>query len=241
LVWLSLPVLSLVFLFVAPAGWVAVGYQGLMLAAIAVLGVKLLGREGTRSRKTAGAFVWLALATGALYQVVPAVYAASQWPGPPPFTGVLFNMGEALVVLSPFALWWAYGRDASWRQWVYAAGPALALLAMHFANPALTGIMAIWSIGLTLYLPWPLYAVSLWLAGVTVLVTRRRNEAIGWAQLLLLAGGYTPQFSTQAFVGLIALWLLAAPDPPQVPCPPAATPVGAYLLRPHANRRGAVP
>jgi hypothetical protein len=64
-------------------------------------------------------------------------------------------------------------------------------------------------VGLTLYLPWPVYAAGLWLAGVTVIVAIRRGDPVGWAILLLLSGGYAPQLSLQAFLGLIALWLLA--------------------------------
>jgi len=84
----------------------------------------------------------------------------------------------------------------------------LAFVVAHLANPAMTAIIAIWSTGLTLYLPWPLYAVSLWLAGVVVIASVRRGDTVGWAILLLAAGGYTPQLSTQVLLGLIALWLL---------------------------------
>jgi hypothetical protein len=170
----------------------------------------------------------LALALSGLYQVVPAIYAAGQWPGPPPLAAWLFNAGELLVVLSPLGLWWAYARGASRREWLLAAAPALAFSALHLANPAMAGILAIWSIGLTLYLPWPLYALSLWLAGVTALAARRRREPAGWSVLLLLAGGYAPQLSTQAFLGLIALWLLAAPVLQPTPAAQSAAPAAAH-------------
>ena len=82
---------------------------------------------------------------------------------------------------------------------------------MHLVNPAMSGILAIWSTGLTLYLPWPLYAVSLWLVSVAAIVSLRRGDPAGWAILLLVAGGYAPQLSAQLFLSLIALWLLAPP------------------------------
>jgi len=213
-VWLSLLALSLVFLFLAPNGWLAVGYHVLLLTAIVMTGKRLLlDSKATLEVKLAGALPALALLTGGLYQIGPAVYEALQWPGPPPFTGVLFDLGELLVILSPFALWWAYGRKASRWMWLGAAFPAAAFSVMRFVNPAMTGIMAIWSTGLTLYLPWPAYAVGLWLAGLTVIVSLRRGAAapVGWAILLLAAGGYAPQLSTHAFLGLVALWLLTMP------------------------------
>lgn len=94
---------------------------------------------------------------------------------------------------------------------------------MHLAAPALTGILAIWSTGLTLYLPWPLYALSLWLACAVVAGSLRRNDPTGWAILLLAAGGYAPQLSTHVFLGLVALWL----SPPGEEPAPVAVSEGA--------------
>lgn len=152
----------------------------------------------------------LALAGGSLYQTGSALYSAMRWPGPPPFTTAIFNAGELFAVLSPIGLWWAYGRGAARPAWLWGALPAAAFAVMRLVNPAMTGIVAIWSIGLTLYLPWPVYVASLWLAGVTVIAALRRDEPAGWAILLLAAGGYAPQLSTQVFAGLIALWLLVS-------------------------------
>lgn len=207
----SLLLLSLAFVVVPPAGWLAVTYQGLLLGAIALTGRQMLGSGLSRDQKIAGCLAALALALSALYQVIPALYAALRWPGPPPLAVWLFDAGELIVVACPAALWRAYGRGAGRGVWLLAAVPALVFAGLRLTNPALTGILAIWSTGLTLYLPWPLYALSLWLAGVTVLASLRRGEWAGWAVLMLMAGGYAPQLSTQAFLGLIALWLLAAP------------------------------
>ncbi|HET7376664.1 MAG TPA: hypothetical protein VFK30_08150, partial [Anaerolineae bacterium] len=150
-----------------------------------------------------------ALLVGELYQLIPAIYQAMHWPGPPAVTAPLFNLGELLVVASPIGVWWVY-RQLIDRRWLYVVAliPAVALSIGYAIDPATTGIMAIWSVGLTLYLPWPIYAVSLWLAGVTVLATSRRRQTAGWAVLLLTAGGFAPQLSTQVFLGLIGLWLL---------------------------------
>ncbi|HEY4722682.1 MAG TPA: hypothetical protein VII92_12590, partial [Anaerolineae bacterium] len=93
--------------------------------------------------------------------------------------------------------------------YVFALIPALAVSILHYLDPATTGIMAIWSVGLTLYLPWPIYGLSVWLASVTVITSAERGTIAGWAVLLLAAGGYAPQLSTQAFLGLIALWLIS--------------------------------
>lgn len=155
----------------------------------------------------------LALLAGGLYQILPAFYMALRWPGPPPFTEALFNFGELLAVLTPFALWWAVLHTSRGvLPYTWAALPALAFVAAYLLNPAMTAIIAIWSTGLTLFLPWPLYAVSLWLASIVVIVSVRRGSTVGWAVLLLAAGGYVPSTSTHIFLGLISLWLLASPQ-----------------------------
>jgi len=211
LAWLGLVALSLVFLFIAPRGWSSVGYHLLLLAALGMTGKRMWESQAALESKIAGTLPALALLAGELYQLGPALYEALRWPGPPPFTGALFNLGELFVVLSPSALWWAYGRKAARQNYAWAAIPALAFAAMYIVNPALTSIITMWSTGLTLYLPWPLYALSLWLAGLTAMASLRRGDPAGWAILLLAAGGYAPQLSTQIFLGLVALWLLALP------------------------------
>ena len=120
----------------------------------------------------------------------------------------MFNLGELLIVLSPIALYWVVRPATGWRHKSLAAVPALAFVVAHLANPSMTAIIAIWSTGLTLYLPWPLYAVSLWLGSMVVIAGVRQGNAVAWAALLLAAGGYAPQLSTQALVSLSALWLL---------------------------------
>jgi hypothetical protein len=219
--------LSLLSLVVPPAGWLALTSHVLYLAVIGFLvfhAIQLQSRAWNRKLGVitpcplpfALVLPALAMIAGRLHQGIPMLDTALHWPGPSALTGLLFNLGELLVVLSAFALWWAYGRSASWRTWLVAALPVLALAAAHLTNAAMTGILAIWSMGLTLYLPWPLYAVSLWLAGITVIIALRRDNYVGWAILLMAAGGYAPQLSVQAFLGLIALWLLAASPTPSV-------------------------
>jgi hypothetical protein len=210
LVLLSLAILSLASVFVAPGGWLAAGYQLLVIVAVVIVGGSVWRREAGLRNKIAWSVPALALLAGAVYQALPAIYTAMRWPGPPPLTETLFNLGELFVVLTPIVLWWAVGRAGS-PSYKWAAIPALAFVAAYLLNPAMTAIIAIWSTGLTLYLPWPLYAVSLWLGSVAVIASLRRGGLTGLALLLLAAGGYAPQLSTQVFLSLIALWLLALP------------------------------
>ncbi|MBX3055315.1 MAG: hypothetical protein KF770_02485 [Anaerolineae bacterium] len=238
-IWLSLTLvglalLSVLFLFIVPPTWLALLYQVLAVTAVLLIGVCLFWGQGTAGGKRVwqGAAAWLfpalALLCGLLVQLLPNVYALAGRPGPPPLTGVLFNLGELLIVITVFLWWWSYGRTHSWQYWLLAAIPALLFALSFWRDPAMTGILTIWSTGLTLFLPWPVYALALWLVGVTVLATWRAAPLTAYAILLLMAAGYTPQLSSQLFCAMIGLWLLARPEaasssPLPSPLPPSST------------------
>ena len=224
-VWLSLTLVglggvSVLFLVIVPPAWLALLYQ--LLGVTAVLFIcagALQAYVGKRSWPELAALLFpaAALLAGLLYQLLPNIYALMGWPGPPPLTGVLFNLGEMLVIGSVLVWWWTSrslsNRSRSWIIWVLAAIPALLFALSFWRDPAMTGILTIWSTGLTLFLPWPVYALALWLAGVTVLTTWRVAPAMAYAILLLIAAGYTPQLSSQLFCAIIGLWLLPRPLP----------------------------
>jgi hypothetical protein len=210
--------LSLLFLVIVPAGWLVVLSHLITLSLIVVLltgglGVGASFWKGRESMVRAPVIALmlpaLALVAGVLYHLLPALYTAVGWPGPPPLTGLLFNLGELLVVVSVVALGWVYGRSATLRQMMIAALPALLFSLSFWRDPAMTGILTIWSTGMTLFLPWPFYVLALWLAVVTVLAAWRQNRSVAYALLLLMSAGYAPQLSSQLFCALIGLWLLA--------------------------------
>ncbi|GIK55606.1 MAG: hypothetical protein HND44_05005 [Chloroflexi bacterium] len=235
-IWLSLSLvglalLSVLFLVVVPPAWLALLYQLLAVTAVLLICTRVLwgqrvsggGKRGWQGTAV-GLFPALALLAGLFVQLWPNLYALLGWPGPPPLTRFLFNLGELLVVVTVFIWWWCYGRTRSWIIWLLAAIPALLFALSFWRDPAMTGILTIWSTGLTLFLPWPVYALALWLAGVTVLATCRTVPAIAYAILLLIAAGYTPQLSSQLFCAIIGLWLLARPEavsPSPLPFPAA--------------------
>ncbi|MAT99572.1 MAG: hypothetical protein CL608_20710 [Anaerolineaceae bacterium] len=219
---LGLALLSVLFLFAVPPAWLAFTYQLLAILAVLLIastGVWARRSEPEKKKGWQGTAVALfpagALLAGLLVQLLPNLHALLGWPGPPPFTNVLFNLGELFVVASVIIWWWASrslnGRTHSWKPWLLAAFPALLFSLSFWRDPAMTGILTIWSTGLTLFLPWPVYALALWLAGVTVLANWHSRPTLAYAILLLIAGGYVPQLSSQLFCALIGLWLLQRP------------------------------
>lgn len=212
--------LSALLLFVAPPAWLAVTYQLFAIMAVLLLvgssywqGVAKPGRK-RRWRGTAVVlFPACALLAGLAVQLLPNLYRLLGWPGPPPFTTVLYDLGEMFVVGSVLVWWWEYGRSRSWQHWLLAVMPTLLFTLSFWHDPAMTGILTIWSTGLTLFLPWLVYVLALWLAGVTVLVNWQARPVLAYAILLFIAAGYAPQLSSQLFCALIALRLLAQPLP----------------------------
>lgn len=219
LMLLGLVLLSVLFLVVVPPVWLAVAYQLLAISAVILIasyGVRTRWVAPEKKKGWQGTAVVLlpacALVSGLLVQLLPNLYALLGWPGPPPFTTVLFNLGELFVVASAIIWWWVSrslnGRTHSWIPWLLAAFPALLFSLSFWRDPAMTGILTIWSTGLTLFLPWPVYALALWLVGMTVLANRHSRPSLAYAILLFIAGGYAPQLSSQLFCALIALWLM---------------------------------
>jgi hypothetical protein len=202
---------SLLALVRASAGWLDMIFQVLFSAALVLLVWKAWCQSMQPVYRIAVILTGLALLSARLFQGLPAFFSAFHLPGPSSLSGFLFNAGELLVVLSALAFWlWsraAFGR-APFTVWLVAGLPALAFTALHLSSPAMTGILAIWSVGLSLYLPWPLYTVSIWLVGVAMIQALRSGSPAGWAILLLVVSGYAAQINTLAFLGLIAVWLL---------------------------------
>jgi hypothetical protein len=217
LVFGGLTLLSVLFLFVVPPAWLAFSYQFLAATAvILIVTMQLWGRDEVSG--PVGKWQWqeaatrlfpaAALLAGLLYQLLPNLYILLKWPGPPPVTSTIFNLGELLVVASVGCWWWVYGRIRSWHVWIIAAIPALLFSLSFQRDPAMTGILTIWSTGLTLFLPWPVYAAALWLASTTILATWADNPPVAYAVLLFTSAGYAPQLSSQLFCALIGLWLM---------------------------------
>lgn len=200
---------SLVFVVIPPTGAWRIAYHLLFLAAIVFI--------GAQAQRSHNLQVWLvpalAVACSEMYVLTAAfnnaVGAGAALPGT-----LWFNLGELFVAAGGILLWWLLARRrATRRMYLLALAPALLFSASFWANPAMTGIMAMWSMGLSLYLPWIVYTLSIWGAGVTFLVFLRDDVRASIALVLLVAGGFAPQMSAHAFLSLLGLWLLAIANP----------------------------
>ena len=237
LVLLSLTAISLVTMAIPPSNLAQAATQLLGLAAIFWIGLHAWRQATNPTQQAAVLLPGLALLIGRVYQTSQVVNAALDLADPPANALIFFNLGELLAVLSPIGIWWAFRRvgRGGLSLYLWSGIPALLFVAGYFLNPSMTGILAIWSSGLTLYLPWPLYALSLWLFGFVLLAAWKQGSPAGVALLLLAAGGHAPQLSTQLFFGLVGLSLLTT----RLPSSDFATyPAQAASASPHALEIG---
>lgn len=198
--WVILIYLSILFLFVQAQAELAVANQLILGVALVLSMFSAWNGSIPRERRFSVILPALALFAG----VIGRIAQLAQLPLSP---AAIFQVGEIFAVLTPVLLWWVYSRRASLSVWLVAALPAVAFTTFRLFDPATAGILAIWSTGMTLFLPWPVYTLSLWLGGVMILASRR-EAAAGAALLLLASGGLAPQLSHQVFMGLIGLRLL---------------------------------
>ncbi len=135
----------------------------------------------------------------------------------------ILRFGELAAVLTPVAFFFAVAVPHEWRvgkRWIAPVLLSLALAAGNIADIATgsgyTGVFSIWSVGFTLWLPWPIYAVSIGLFLYAVLTCFARkvksggygdaNVALG--MLLTLYAGYNLQLTYQHLLVVLAFALL---------------------------------
>lgn len=147
--------------------------------------------------------------------------------------------GELVAVLTPIAFFAAIALPGrKWRNLRRWIAP-IVLVALFSAgniadivfNQGFTGVFSIWSVGFTLYLPWPLYALSLGLYAYSVLTCFARHEGVerdlanantGLGLLLLLFAGFYLQLTYQHLLAVLALLLFTG----------GARPFGVVTVRP---------
>jgi len=129
----------------------------------------------------------------------------------PPYSRTIFGLGEALVLCNGFVVFWAWGRPLRWDiRLVPATAITLVFLFSYLGNTSTSAILALWTEGLILHLPLPLYLIALWLYLVTVagLLKDRQTFYQGAALILLFLAGYTLEMTYQHLLAVLAVLLL---------------------------------
>ncbi len=187
-----------------------------MTLLVVVVGTVLVNREEV---SPAGR-VALGLMVGAYvcYQYYTLGHLATQlldYTAPPPLAISVLRAGEGLVVLAAGAAFWAWGRER-WRNAGFVGmalviGLVLAVGLSSLAPSSTTSILALWTTGLSFFLPLPVYLTALALFLLTVFASWRSRDSfwIGTGLLLLLLAGYMPEATYHHLLLLLGIAFLS--------------------------------
>lgn len=162
---------------------------------------------------SAAAFLLAAYYT--LANLGAAVFQATQ---AAPFSADSVRLGEALVPVAALAVFIAWGPPLTAqamrrhpRRYLLPTLAVVLVAAAFFAPGSTSSILSLWTTGLSLYLPFPLYVLALWLYALTFahcLATGRTRVAA--ALVLLFAAGLSLETTYQWLLALLALLTLGA-------------------------------
>jgi hypothetical protein len=173
-------------------------------------------------RKVIVTLIVLAYMASQYYVLANQAYSALGLTTTPSGTTRALELAELLVVVNALVVFWAWSgvrRGLQWRPSRLQVGAAL-LLTLAFVgayrgeDSSAAAILSLWTLGLTLYLPLPIYVLALGLYGATMvacLSEARRDPGRGWDVIalgLLPVAGLTLEMTYVHLVALVALLLL---------------------------------
>jgi len=206
------------------------------VAVVALALPHFLSRRKPLARRAAVALVGAVALCAQYYTLSYAASGLLGTGGPPPLASEFLALGEVLVVASAgaiFAAWgatrrpgflaWPHGGRRGWKApatgllnspnrlgLAVPTALSLLLLASYLTNGSTSAILSLWTEGLTLYLPFPVYLAAFWLYASTVVARFQRRDgfAVGCALLLLFVGGYALELTYQHLLAALALLVL---------------------------------
>lgn len=187
----------------------------LLFGVTAAAGLALVALAARRQREvvwiSTGAFLLAAYYT--LSNLGAVVFRAT---ATAPFSQDAVRLGEALVPVAALTVFVVWGPPLTWRAarrhpWVYGLPSllTLAVAAAFFGPGSTSSILSLWTTGLSLYLPLPLYILALWMYGVAFahsVATGRHQVAA--ALVLLFAAGLSLETTYQYLLAMLALLIL---------------------------------
>ncbi|MEO6458442.1 MAG: hypothetical protein ABIO92_09265 [Chloroflexia bacterium] len=216
---------SISYAFIPRAPWLTIGYTLMALLALCWIALDYAATHGVQGplMRVAMLFVSGAYAGYLGYLLLQELEGVALSASLAPI--VVRDLGEICLVTAPFLFFAAM--SVPYRQWfrparwilpvVLALALALANIADMIASQGFTGVFVIWGIGLSYFLPWPFYVISLALYVYSVLTCLAPGEAksrlatkgraIGL--LLLTFASFELQFPYQYVLALLSMMLLS--------------------------------
>ncbi len=145
------------------------------------------------------------------FGIAPALFALG---GPKPAYMVeIFNVGEALTIMNALPLYFLFVGS---RRIKYSRGselimpsiPTALFVGAYLVNPGLTALFSTWVFGFTLYLPFPLYAIAIWLYADTIIKMLEVKEEVAFGLLFIFLAGRNLQSVYLTLLAIIGIFLL---------------------------------
>ena len=183
---------------------------------VLLLGVTLMARKDVSTGPRAA----VALIVGAYlcyqyYSLSYITYRLLDYAALPPLGIDVLRWGEVLVVLAGGAVFWAWGRPRwrlAGRLGIAAVVGFVVIVGLSSLTPSsTTSILALWTTGMSFFLPSPVYLAALALYLVTVVACFRDKDAfwLGAGLLLLLVAGYMPEATYHHLLVILGVGFLA--------------------------------
>ncbi len=202
-------VLSLAFIFVAPDAKLSIIYSGASLLALLLMALGFFVGAEERIKKYAIAAILLVYLCSYYYKISNFVFQALGSTRVAPFALEIFAQGEASALAASALFFLAYP-GINRRAFTIASVLSVIFLAANIVQSKMTAIIVIWSLGYTLFLPYPLYAIAFFFFSYAALNLIFEGKHEGYALALIFIAGYQIPLSYNLFLLLLGFALLTS-------------------------------
>lgn len=184
------------------------------IGSVSLISIPFLASGKGSGERGAVALILLAYLSFYYFKISQNLFQLLGVPSTPPLVTEALNIGEFIVVISGLAFFLSNPRRGFGNKKALILSSALTMLFLLALSldPYAMSILATWSLGLRLYLPFPLYALALFLFSYTVLDHLWRGKNIGYGLAFIGIAGLTLSLPHQALKALLGLTLLCTHD-----------------------------
>lgn len=215
---LFLIILSIAFIFIPPTAGLSLIYNLASLASILLITTHLYASSGRRIEKLTILTLSALYLSSYYYRLSHIYYQLSGNTSAPILSVEAFNFGEFLVLPLSVLIFAAYSgvlnrRDLNWKIAILPTIFAAIFVALNLMSYKMTAIFSIWSLGFTLFLPYPLYALAIWLFSFTLIKLISQGRFAGYGLAFIFIAGYAFWLSYHNLLSLLGLLLLSEKSP----------------------------
>ncbi|MEE8400581.1 MAG: hypothetical protein V3R86_00295 [Candidatus Hydrothermarchaeaceae archaeon] len=211
---LFLIILSIAFIFIPPTAGLSLIYNLASLASILLITTQLYASSGKKIEKLTIITLSVFYLCSYYYRLSHISYQLLGITSAPTLSVETFNFGEFLVLPLSVLIFATYsgvlnGRDLNWKMAILPTIFAAIFVASNLMNSEMTAIFSIWSLGFTLFLPYPLYAIAIWLFSFTLIKLISQGQSRGYGLAFIFIAGYAFWLSYHNLLLLLGLLLLS--------------------------------